>query len=70
MLNLKSFHIFFISISIMVIFAYFYWQINHMSAIIILNGGLSKILAGAAFISGLGLILYLRKTIKLFKTLK
>jgi len=41
-----------------------------MSAIIILNGGLSKILAGAAFISGLGLILYLRKTIKLFKTLK
>ncbi|MEE8336352.1 MAG: hypothetical protein V3S48_07960 [Candidatus Neomarinimicrobiota bacterium] len=64
MLNLKTFHIFFISLSILVLFGFLIWQLNH------LDYGLSLFLAGVGFISWIALILYLRKTIKILKAIK
>ncbi|MEE8437499.1 MAG: hypothetical protein V3S22_04085 [Candidatus Neomarinimicrobiota bacterium] len=66
MLNLKTFHIFFISLSILVLFGFLIWQLNHLES----DFGLSLFLAGAGFISCIGLIFYLVKTIKKFKAIK
>ncbi|HCI15638.1 MAG: hypothetical protein HN927_02100 [Candidatus Marinimicrobia bacterium] len=65
MLSIKSFHIFFISISIIVTVGYGIWQLQNPS----IYASFSTILGVLGLLSGTGLILYLQKVIKKFKTI-
>ncbi|MBT3216485.1 MAG: hypothetical protein HOD97_01935 [Candidatus Marinimicrobia bacterium] len=65
MLSLKSFHIFFISISIVVTLGYGFWQLQNLSNYV----SFSTVFGVLGLISGSGLIIYLQKMIKKFKTI-
>ena len=65
MLSLKSFHIFFISLSILVTGRYGIWQLQNPS----INSGLSNLLGAIGIVMGISLAIYLQKVIQKFKTI-
>ncbi|MBT3300648.1 MAG: hypothetical protein HN657_04165 [Candidatus Marinimicrobia bacterium] len=65
MLSLKSFHIFFIVISIIVTAGYGVWQLQTLTV----NSGFSTALGVLGILLGIGLTIYLQKVIRKFKTL-
>lgn len=65
MLSLKSFHIFFISLSILVTGGYGIWQLQNPS----INSGLSNLLGAIVIVMGISLAIYLQKVIQKFKTI-
>lgn len=65
MLSIKSFHIFFITISIAVTIGYGIWQLQNPS----IYASFSTFLGVLGLLSGAGLVFYLKKVIKKFKTI-
>jgi len=65
MLSIKSFHIFFIVISIVVTLGYGFWQLQNPS----IDTNFSTLLGIMGILIGAGLVIYLQKVIKKFKTL-
>ena len=65
MISLKTFHIFFIVISITLLTGYGVYEINNPS----LNGSLSFLPTILSFITVVGLILYCKNVIQKFKIL-
>ena len=65
MLSLKSFHIFFISLSILVTGGYGIRQLQNPT----LNSSLSYLLGALGIATGISLSIYLQKVIQKFKTI-
>lgn len=65
MLSIKSFHIFFISLSILITIGYGIWQLQNPA----FNSNLEMVLGVFGISVGIGLSVYLQRVIKKFKTI-
>lgn len=65
MLSIKSFHIFFISLSILITIGYGIWQLQNPT----FNSNLAMVLGVFGISVGIGLSVYLQRVIKKFKTI-